>query len=469
MAPYTNLPLSPAELSYLHTSLTQSPPIRPDGRSPTQFRPLIAESDILPSANGSARICFADGTEAIVGVKAEVEKTRSAFSSHGGSDATGEEHSQGVLGLGKGSGRDVEDEDRMEDDVADGNGSEGKGKGRDEWVEVAIDVPGMRDDDALPVFLSAMLTEALLADGGLKDRLWINRRFHWRLYIDILLLSQPLSYPLPLLSLTTHLALLSTRLPALVSERDEDPLFNDDWEASTFLYPKTSSPSSSSSSSSTAAPPSPPPITLLVVSVSSSRAEGGESTILFDPSREELAVADAVVAISLGVGPQSSSSSSSSSSSAEQHPPTTTTKTKPELRLLALRTIDPPSRLTSAGTPDSLNTTTTTSPAGAGGNSGGAEVVVVGQDLAALKERVRGGTGGTGTATATGAGAGAGAGGGKDAGKDSVWYPPRGGGLKRGSIARMVRLCVEGDGTTKGVGWEVLEGLAAVGGVGEGR
>ncbi|KAI6892223.1 hypothetical protein KC334_g13526, partial [Hortaea werneckii] len=238
MAPYTNIPLSPAELSYVHTSLTQSPPIRPDGRSPTQFRPLIAESDILPSANGSARICFADGTEAIVGVKAEVEKTRSTFPSYSGSDATGEEHSQGVLGLGKGSGRDVEDEDRMD---ADGSGSEGKGgKGRDEWVEVAIDVPGMRDDDALPVFLSAMLTEALLADGGLKDRLWINRRFHWRLYIDILLLSQPLSYPLPLLSLTTHLALLSTRLPALVSERDEDPLFNDDWEASTFLYPKTS-------------------------------------------------------------------------------------------------------------------------------------------------------------------------------------------------------------------------------------
>ncbi|KAI7299213.1 hypothetical protein KC315_g17727 [Hortaea werneckii] len=468
MAPYTNLPLSPAELSYLHTSLTQSPPIRPDGRSPTQFRPLIAESDILPSANGSARICFADGTEAIVGVKAEVEKTRSAFSSFNASDATGEEHSQGVLGLGKGSGRDVEDDDdRMEDDVADGNGSEGKGKGRDEWVEVAIDVPGMRDDDALPVFLSAMLTEALLADGGLKDRLWINRRFHWRLYIDILLLSQPLSYPLPLLSLTTHLALLSTRLPALVSERDEDPLFNDDWEASTFLYPKTSSPSSSSSSS-TAAPPSPPPITLLVVSISPSSSSGAaadNSTILFDPSREELAVADAVVAISLGVGPQSSSSSSSSSSSAEQHPPTTTTKTKPELRLLALRTIDPPSRLTSAGTPDSLNTTTTTSPAGAGGNSGGAEVVVVGQDLAALKERVRGG-GSTGTG---GNGTGTGGEDRKDAGKDTVWYPPRGGGLKRGSIARMVRLCVEGDGTTKGVGWEVLEGLAGVGGVGEGR
>ncbi|KAI7634736.1 hypothetical protein KC343_g2246, partial [Hortaea werneckii] len=421
----------------------QSPPIRPDGRSPTQFRPLIAESDILPSANGSARICFADGTEAIVGVKAEVEKTRSNASSSGA-----EEHSQGVLGLGKGSARDVEDEDSRMEDGSDGS-REGKGgKGRDEWVEVAIDVPGMRDDDALPVFLSAMLTEALLADGGLKDRLWINRRFHWRLYIDILLLSQPLSYPLPLLSLTVHLALLSTRLPALVSERDEDPLFNDDWEASTFLYPK---PPSSPSNTSTPAP-SPPPITLLVVSVSRTAggaggeaAEAGDATILFDPSREELAVADAVVAISLGVlSPSSSSSSAAAASSAQE----------PRLSLLALRTIDPPSRLTAAGVPDRLNSTTpgsgTTS--ATNGGVGGAGGEVGGQDGAAVREKVRGGGSG---------------GDGKDGGKDSVWYPPRGG-LKRGSLARMVRLCVDGDGITKGVGWEVLEGLAGVGG-GEGR
>src|ERR1700710_3300220 len=68
--------LSPAELSYLHASLSLTPPIRPDARTSTQFRPLIAETDILPGTNGSARICFADGTEAIVGIKAEVEKSR---------------------------------------------------------------------------------------------------------------------------------------------------------------------------------------------------------------------------------------------------------------------------------------------------------------------------------------------------------------------------------------------------------
>ena len=71
--------LSPAELAYLHDSLSLTPPIRPDGRTPTQFRPLVAETGILPGTNGSARICFADGTEAIVGVKAEVERTRGTF------------------------------------------------------------------------------------------------------------------------------------------------------------------------------------------------------------------------------------------------------------------------------------------------------------------------------------------------------------------------------------------------------
>ena len=160
MAPSATIPLSPAELSYLHTSLSQTPPIRPDGRSATQFRPLVAETDVLPAANGSARICFADGTEAVVGVKAEVEK----------SDVIG----------GRGlAGEDEEEGGARRSDV------DGGGKGRNEWLDLAIEIPGMRDDDALPVFLSAMLTEALLAEGGLKDRLYINTRFHWRLYIDV--------------------------------------------------------------------------------------------------------------------------------------------------------------------------------------------------------------------------------------------------------------------------------------------
>lgn len=168
MAPTQLTPLAPAELSYIHTSLSQTPPIRPDGRLPTQFRPLVAETDILPSTNGSARICFADGTEAIVGVKCEVEKT-GGFTSGWTGEAVGS-------GDGGASMEGVEAEAREEAK---------KGRGEGGWVEVGIDIPGYRDDDALPVFLGAMLTEALLADGRVKDRLFINERFHWRMFVDV--------------------------------------------------------------------------------------------------------------------------------------------------------------------------------------------------------------------------------------------------------------------------------------------
>jgi exosome complex component RRP42 len=162
MAPTTaQIQISPAELSYLHASLLLDPPIRPDGRTPAQFRPLIAEDDILPSTNGSARVCFADGTEAIVGVKAEVHKSDVPI---------------------KGSGEKFDSSMIDDDDEEEG---ETKGEGQNQWVEVSIEIPGQRDDDPLPLFLAALLSEALLSSGDLKDRLWINRRFHWKLYIDV--------------------------------------------------------------------------------------------------------------------------------------------------------------------------------------------------------------------------------------------------------------------------------------------
>ena len=99
----------------------------------------------------------------MVGVKAEVERSRR----------------RGGIRVTEGEKEDVE--------MSGGEEEEGtKGKGEESWVEVSIEIPSMRDDDALPVFLGQMLTEALLADGGMiKDRLWINERFHWRLYIDV--------------------------------------------------------------------------------------------------------------------------------------------------------------------------------------------------------------------------------------------------------------------------------------------
>ena len=159
MAPTTvqQVLLSPAELSYLHTSLSLTPPIRPDSRLPHQFRPLSAETDILPGTNGSARITFADGTEAIVGIKAEVEKSSQKYSGY--------------------TSR-TEDTGHIRDD------EEGR-YGDNKWLEMSIEVPGFRDDDAMPVLLTSVLTEALLADSSFTRRLWINRRFHWKLYIDV--------------------------------------------------------------------------------------------------------------------------------------------------------------------------------------------------------------------------------------------------------------------------------------------
>ena len=148
--------LSPAELSYLQTSLTSHPPIRPDGRKATQFRPLVAETDLLPGTNGSARICFADGTEAIVGVKAEVEKSRLSYSDY---------------------------REEGEDGGEEGHG--GEKQGSNEWVELNVEIPGFRDDDSMPVFLAALLREALLADGEVVGRLRINRKFHWKIYLDV--------------------------------------------------------------------------------------------------------------------------------------------------------------------------------------------------------------------------------------------------------------------------------------------
>lgn len=99
--------------------------------------------------------------------------------------------------------------------------------------------------------------------------------------IQILLITPPLSHPATLLSLSTNLALRSTRIPRLISESDEDPIFDDDWDASIPLYSITSQL---------------PPITLLVVSVE-------ERNIFFDPTREELSVGDCVLAISLASSP----------------------------------------------------------------------------------------------------------------------------------------------------------------------
>lgn len=77
-----------------------------------------------------------------------------------------------------------------------------------------------------------------------------------------------------------NLALRCTNLPRLISGADEDPLFDDDWDAAQPLYPAAA-----------ALAGDVPAITLLVASV-------GEN-VFFDPTREEMSVADCVLAVSV--------------------------------------------------------------------------------------------------------------------------------------------------------------------------
>lgn len=176
-----HLLLSPAELAYLHGSLSLAPAVRADGRAATQFRPLTAETDVLPGANGSARVCLADGTEAVVGVKAEVGQTQQRQQQRYHDNYSYENKE---LRRKRKDGEQKEEEQGEEDEA-----ERTKKTGENEWVEITVEIPGYRDDDSSTVFLATMLSEALLADGEFAKKLWINRRFHWKLYVDVSLRS----------------------------------------------------------------------------------------------------------------------------------------------------------------------------------------------------------------------------------------------------------------------------------------
>jgi exosome complex component RRP42 len=288
------------------------PPIRPDLRSPSEFRPLRAETELLPTCNGSAHVSLADGSEALVGVKAEVHRTP------GGR-------------LTKSLDEEVGDK-MILDDVRDSAASHAPG-GSSDWVSLQVDISTLRDDDPILNFLSEMLREPLLVSASgssLQNALVINSNWHWHLHIDILLLSPfeaaRTSYPLPLLSLATHLALRSTRLPKLKSEGEEDPMVDDDWESSEYLYPRSSTKGKLVQNEKAGLGDRGldiPPFTLLVMTV-------GEN-IIFDPSRAELAVADAVFAVSASLSGTG----------------------KGPARILAIRTIETPARDTMRGVPTS--------------------------------------------------------------------------------------------------------------------
>ena len=232
----------------------------------------------------------------------------------------------------------------------------------------------------------------------------------------IILISPPLSYPLPLLSLTTHLALLATRLPRLKSELDEDPMFDDDWAAATYIYPRLRRRQQKKKKQQ-----SRPPVTLLVMAVG--------DNIIFDPSKEELAVADTALAVSVGEAGTGTAEEEDSADSDVDMDNDGSSSSRRNLRLLSVRTIDPPSRLTAPGVPNAVN-------AAAWG----------------LKEA-------RGTGTGTGK---------EDAGAkttaatdtddvEGVWKAPRGG-TKIPVLAAMVQKVLE----SGGVADEVLDGLDGV-------
>ena len=173
------------------------------------------------------------------------------------------------------------------------------------------------------------------------------------------------------------------------SELEEDPLFDDDWEAAVYLYPRDKNSKGHAR----------PPVTLLVMAVG--------DNIIFDPSKEELAVAEVVLAVSVG-------EQSTGASILDTEAIGVDSKPARDLRLLSVRTIDPPSRLTPPGVPNFLNTATGGSAAGSIQQSENVET-------------------------------------------EGVWQPPRGG-AKRKMIAAMIQRVLE----RGGVGEEVLDGLDAV-------
>ncbi|KAK2061638.1 hypothetical protein LY76DRAFT_353411 [Colletotrichum caudatum] len=167
-------------------------------------------------------------------------------------------------------------------------------------------------------------------------------------------------------------------------------MFDDDWEASTFLYPRDGSAPVTGSR---------PPITLLVIAV------GGN--VIFDPAREELAVAESALAVSVAEEKTAASSAGRMDVDGRQ------------LKLLAVRTVDPPSRLTAPGVPNSANPATGL----AGTPSKAPPAPPAGEDKAA----------------------------------EGVWRPPIGG-TKLHVLEGMISKVLE----KGGIADEVLEGIAAV-------
>ena len=96
-----------------------------------------------------------------------------------------EEEEEGGRELGKGKG------ERFKDGKGTKEGQARKRRlrrrrRRKGTVVVNVDVPGFRDDDALPTYLAEMIREGIVGGGGeVEERLGIRGRFAWKLYVDV--------------------------------------------------------------------------------------------------------------------------------------------------------------------------------------------------------------------------------------------------------------------------------------------
>lgn len=138
-----------------------------------------------------------------------------------------------------------------------------------------------------------------------------------------------------------------------------------------------------------------------------------KDNIIFDPTKEELSVAEVVLAVSVGERSQGKEEESN-----EEEMDVDNTKAPRDIKLLAIRTIDPPSRLTHPGIPNTLNTAT------------GGVAAASTEQASTQRETME---------------------------EEGVWQPPRGG-AKRKIIAAMIQKVIE----QGGVAQEVLDGLDTV-------
>lgn len=194
-------------------------------------------------------------------------------------------------------------------------------------------------------------------------------------------------------------------------------MFDDDWQASTYLYPRDPRNGSRGNAVS-----SRPPITLLVIAVS--------GNIIFDPAKEELAVAESALAVSVGEvtgrtpGESAGAEDEGDGMDLDADGANGGGSRKRQLALLSVRTIDPPSRVTPPGVPNSENP--------------GTNVGAPGKTVA--------GAASTSSAAMKGHGA-----------REGVWRPPVGG-TKWHVLQSMIAKVLE----KGGVADEVLDGLEGV-------